>query len=158
MTWLKALAVVVLFAGVGLSWLDLRGYLRDPDRTALLGELQRWNSSDQPLRVSAEHPGARKLLAVHPPPAGRRVQDVVAISRSGYARITPSAVPIAEGNVSYHFSDDSRLDVLTFGALREWCNESPYDWLAWWVTLTGAILAAAGLVVDAWRTRSAIRA
>jgi hypothetical protein len=147
---LKVLSLSFLFVGVVLGWLNLRGSLRDSDRLVLLEALERPNVDDGPPRIELDHPGVSDILRAYPPPAGH---DVVAVSRAYHTPATPNKVPLAEGSVTYVSRSGRHLAIVPFSAFREWCSETPYGWLAWALTLVGALLAAAESGIPALQKR-----
>ena len=146
-TRLKIFGRVVTVLGVTVALLNLRGCFQDQTRADLLRLAL---AAGHRQGVSITHPAAAAFMKRFPPPSTTNVDEITHIIKmgmvmgTGYASAMPFAYLLRGGAVTKHVAD---LD-----EVRSWASESPYPWVAWWVTLIG-IIAVLGVDFSEWRER-----
>ncbi len=127
---LKITGLLILASGIILNLANLNGMLKDKDRAELL----RWAVESQG-DFSLEDKTAKVFLNRFPPPQST-VADLTHVTKT-VVRQPGGGLPMMVC-INYLHSDETRTGcVATIEELRDWSNETPYPWLAWFLTLFG---------------------
>ncbi|MBI4355923.1 MAG: hypothetical protein HY597_05725 [Candidatus Omnitrophica bacterium] len=141
----KILGLTITSAGVVLSLLNLKGFLKYPERLNF-AHLALETSEGIPL----SHPGAKSFMSRFPPPPTDSKGTFTHFVKNAI-QFTGGGTPLS-GTVKYMYPDGRRTAaVATFEDVKRWAAESRYPWLAWWLTVVGLLITSAGVFWD-WRT------
>jgi hypothetical protein len=130
---LKTFSLVVMFVGLLVGLLNLRGCLVDSEkvRFAVLVE-----KSDEELPRST--PGFTKFLRAFSPPSGFVAESITALAT--YRLQSPEGYNVF-GNVSYVVGAQHSTPVATFEQIRTWSVNTYYGAISWFITVTGFLIS-----------------
>jgi len=132
MSILKITGIIIIILGLILRFLDLKGYLKNKERIAILN----W-ALDSESGMSIELPAAKEFMKKFSPPQGEDINNLTHLTKSV---MNYEIGGILNASVNYMRKDNSRTShVATLVEIRAWANKSPYPWIAWWLTLIGLI-------------------
>ena len=148
--WLKGTGLTALALGVALGLADLRGWLRQPSRTAFV----QWAQNSRSGLPVSEAP-AQAFMRRFPPPEGVALGQMTHVTK--YVQRLDNG-PALEVAFNYMLADESRTSyVATLEQVQAWADESPYPWLAWVLTLVGFLEVAGSTAMEWYIDRSARR-
>ncbi|MFZ2446191.1 MAG: hypothetical protein WAW37_07535 [Syntrophobacteraceae bacterium] len=133
--------LVILAAGIILNFANLAGWLIDADRQKVL----HW-ALKSTKGIPLEEHEAQVFYKRFPPPYGKE---------GNLTHITKQVVRSELGGlpmtvcINYMKADGSRTPcVATKEEVRKWADETPYPWIAWFLTLFGFCQVLLDIILD----------
>ena len=138
---LKITGIVAIALGIILQFADLKGYLNDKNRMEILNWILHSNTG-----LSLEHPAAKKFIKKFPPASEEKIANLTHLTKNV---IRQENGGIYNASINYMRTDHTRTNfVATLDDVRKWASETPYQWIAWWVTLVGFIELVGNWIID----------
>ena len=138
---LKITGIIAVALGIILQFADLKGYLNDKNRTEILNWILHSNAG-----LSLEHPAAKEFIKKYPPAPEENIANLTHLTKNV---IRQENGGIYNASINYMRTDQTRTKfVATLDDVRTWASETPYQWIAWWVTLFGFIELVGNWIID----------
>lgn len=144
---LKVLGLLIGLIGIGLAFLDLRGYFVDGDRVALRDELR-----DSPGGLPRTAPGFSKFLDDFPPPSAVDTHLVTHIVKDVIQ--THDQFPISI-TIRYLASGQRTRPVASFSDVERWAASTSFGWVSWAVATIGWVAVAGVELYQMFRSNRA---
>jgi hypothetical protein len=129
---LKISGLLILLSGVVIGLANLKGWLKDKDKVAVL----EWVMNSKHGMV-IKNPGAKKFMKRFPPPKNSRPNGITHLVKSATIHQLGG---MQNASINYMHDDGSRTaHVATLNDVKAWATTTNYEMLSWLLSLLGFI-------------------
>lgn len=134
---------VIAVVGLALQFAGLQGWFRSEAR----GRLLNWVIESK-VGLPLEDSAAKEFAAAFPPPPNSTGRTPTHVTKTVIATADGAVI---NAQLNYMYSDHTRgPPVASMADVEAWAAETPYQWLAWFMTLFGILVMMSSSALD-WR-------